>query len=444
MPSRSETLFTWSERTLIALGVIFYLFVFPHGTHGDAYVRYLAVEALATRGEWIAHKYPMLGPLCSLPLYWLGLVVKHPHWWVSRFNAICFLLFLAALHRLLRAEITNAGARRRLILLLLVGTMFSKHVTDFYGEVFTTCLAAISFTCLLLRARPLGFLGISLSIASAPPTVIAHALASTRLAWIRRRWRYVLPIFFGVLLVVAENLFRFGTLVSEQYFRDSTSTTIALPYARMNGFHYPFLFGFLSICFSFGKGIVFFCCGLLAIPFAQKYLPENLRELQRVWICYVLGLLLIYAKWSAWHGDWYWGPRYFLFAGLPAALAVHALVERGRSGLGETCATLAALTLTVWVGLTGVAFGQNNLELCGENGGYLIGFCWYVPEFSALWRPFIAEKGLGGKQLAFAVYFGLAYLYLALPLWNYLLRELAFRARDLFNNRQRIFREWRF
>lgn len=434
----------WGERALLFCGVIFYLFVFPHGTHGDGYVRYAAVEALATKGDWLVHKYPMIGPLVALPLYWLGFLVKHPHWWVSRFNAICFLAFLAMMFRLLRADIPDPGKRRRLALLLLVGTMYPKHVTDFYGEVFASCLAGFGLALLVIRKSLGGFAAVSLAAASSPPTLLATALSGARISWAQKRWRYVLPVALGLLLILAENLFRFGTLVNEQYFRDEALTQNALPYARLNGFHYPFFFGLLSICFSFGKGLAFYCPGLLAAPFAFRHLPERLRELEKVWLCYVVGLILIYAKWCAWPGDWYWGPRYFLFAGLPAALAIHALLEKKRSGMLESAGVLLVLTFSVWAGLNGIAFGQNNLELCGENGGYLMGFCWYVPEFSALWRPFLAERGLHGKQLAFAIYFFLTFLLLSWPIWRFLISSLKRNFLSAVNNPRETFGQWRF
>jgi hypothetical protein len=444
MHSEEKAWRIWCERALILFGTIFYLFVFPHGTHGDGWIRYISVEALATRGEWLVHKYPMIGPFCSVPLYWLGMLVKEPHWWVSRFNSFCFLGFLAVLYRLLRSEVPNASWRRRLILLLLAGTMFSKHVTDFYGEVFTSCLAALSIAYILLRNRSAGIFTLAVAAASTPATLLATGLVSLRISWIVKRWRYFLPPILGLLFMLSENFLRFGTLVNQQYFLDEALTKNALPYAKLNGFHYPFFFGVLSICFSFGKGIAFYCSGLLAMPFAMKHLPEKLRELQRVWALYVLGLILIYAKWCAWPGDWYWGPRYFLFAGIPAALALHTLLEKKREGLVETIGALTLLTLSVWVGLDGVAFGQNNLEDCGVNGGYLMGFCWYTPEYSALWRPFLAEKFLNGKQTAFTVYYLLVYCFLSFPLWKYLAGETYSTVRKAAADSKRILREWRF
>ncbi|MGZ3713203.1 MAG: hypothetical protein ACXVBE_15675, partial [Bdellovibrionota bacterium] len=306
------------------------------------------------------------------------------------------------------------------------------------------CLAALSLALIILRRNHFGIPGLAIAAASSPPTLLAVGLSSAGLAWLKKRWRYFLPPLLGLIFILLENTLRFGTLVNQQYFRDEALTLNALPYARLNGFHYPFWFGVLSICFSFGKGIAFYCSGLLAIPFAMKLLPENLQQLQKLFAFYVLGLVLIYAKWCAWPGDWYWGPRYFLFAGIPAAIAIHALLEKKRNGITETLGALALLTLSVWVGLDGVAFGQNNLEECGVNGGYLMGFCWYTPEFSALWRPFLAEKTLNGKQLAFTIYYLLTYCYLSFPLWKFVVSRILSTTKSAYSERKRILSQWHF
>ena len=430
----------WTERVLLFLGIVFYLFVFPHGTHGDGSVRYMAIEALAEHGTWLAQKYPMLGPLGALPLYCLGWLVKTPHWWASRYNAILFVAFLFGLHRLLRDQLA-ADSRRRLLLLLLTGTMFSKHVTDFYGEVFTATLAALGLVYLAMNRQKGGFLALTLAIVNAPPTIVAAGLALLRPLFTQRRLRYVLPLVFGGALIALENTLRFGALVSNQYLNDVALTSNALPYARLNGFHYPFFFGLLSICLSFGKGILFFSPGLLLAWAAYPLMSARLKEIQALWLLFVAGLVLIYAKWCAWPGDWYWGPRYFLFSSLPAALALHTLLEQPNKKLLGSSLVLLVLSLSVWVGLDGVAFGLNNLEDCAANGGYLMGFCWYTPEYSPLWRPFFAEKRLGGKQLAFAIYFALSYLYLSYPVWAAIARQLlgAFRRAQWWK-----VDEWRF
>lgn len=432
----------WIEITLLVLGFLFYLFVFPHGTYGDGWSRYLAVEALARDGQWMPHKYPMLGPLFSVPLYALGWAIKHPHWWVSRYNSFLFLGFLLSLPSLLRTEL-SASSIRRLMLLLLTGTMFSKHVTDYYGEVFTVVLAALSVLWIVNRRSKLGIFGMALSAVSNPPSLIAGALSAAWFGFFQKRLRFFLVPVIAGLLILTENFLRFGAPISHQYLNDVVGTTNALPYARMFGFHYPFLFGVLSIFLSFGKGILFYAPGLLLAWPASRLMTGRLKEIHYSWLFYLLGLVLMYAKWCAWPGDWFWGPRYFLFASLISVFSLHMMMEKKEKPLWENIAVLGVLLLSVWVGLDGVAFGQNNLEECGLNGGYLMGFCWYTPEYSALWRPFLAEKTLNGKQLAFTIYFSLVFLYLSFDLWKEITRQTGASLRQGWNRWGRI-SEWHF
>ena len=336
------------ERALLFLGAVFYLFVFPHGTHGDGSVRYEALLALLTKGEWLVQRYPMVGPLCSAPLFYLSALYKDPHWWLSRFNSFLFLGALALLPRLLRPCLP-AGSGRRFALLLLVATMFPKHVTDYYGEVFSATLAAVGTALFVRRRFGLGVAGLALGLANTPAALFATAGAALPFAWGERRLRYFLPVALGGLLMVAENLLRFGSVTNHVYFADSVVTASPLPYAHVNGFSNSFLPGVLSILLSFGKGILFYAPGLLLAARGAREMPEEVRRLLRSWLFYVAGLVLIYAKWFAWSGDWFWGPRFFLFASFPAALALHFLLEGESRGLRSKLLLLSALTLSVWL-----------------------------------------------------------------------------------------------
>ena len=54
--------------------------------------------------------------------------------------------------------------------------------------------------------------------------------------------------------------------------------------------------------------------------------------------------------------------------------------------------TLLVLPLSAWVGINGAVFGQQSMQTCWENNYQLEFLCWYVPEFSALWRPFVTQS----------------------------------------------------
>jgi hypothetical protein len=104
---------------------------------------------------------------------------------------------------------------------------------------------------------------------------------------------------------------------------------------------------------------------------------------------------------------------------------------------------LAALLLSVWVGIDGQTFGNFAQTTCTANHYYLESFCWYVPEFSVLWTPFVSgvhPTWTGYMVIAYAV--GVS-AYVASPLlrqWMVTLRRAVGLARDAYARRA----PWRF
>jgi hypothetical protein len=162
-------------------------------------------------------------------------------------------------------------------------------------------------------------------------------------------------------------------------------------------------------------------------------------------------MVLVYARWWGWHGDWFWGPRFFLIASLPASFALAAnLAEAGRHPLWRNLIVLGILTLSFWVGADGMVFGQSNLEFCWgpevEDRKYQ-SLSWYVPEWSALWRPLVVRdpqvwhpppegpQPPGVREGVYFLVFGAAYLYLALPLAARCARQAGSAARDFWRAR---------
>src|SRR5437660_6092548 len=125
-----------------------------------------------------------------------------------------------------------------------------------------------------------------------------------------------------------------------------------MPYSGRPGFSYPFFFGLLSILFSFGDGLLFYVPGLL-LPI-RKTLSKwpqdqkiNLYQVYTLWICFVAGLILVYSSWWNWSGSVFWGPRFFLFACIPASFALPVCLMRyNEASLGVSLLTLAVFGLT--------------------------------------------------------------------------------------------------
>src|SRR6185437_9984369 len=97
----------------------------------------------------------------------------------------------------------------------------------------------------------------------------------------------------------------------------------------------------------------FFTPGLF-LPVRRYLLAQGnengprLYTLYLLWLAFVGGMLLVYAHWWAWYGGWFWGPRFFLFASLPAALALAVRLHARNAGLGANLLTLGALALSFW------------------------------------------------------------------------------------------------
>src|SRR5205085_1593251 len=134
------------------------------------------------------------------------------------------------------------------------------------------------------------------------------------------------------LLVLGESWLRRGSPFDTGYGGDHGIQTV-LPYSGRPGFSYPFLLGVVSILFSFGRGLMFFTPGLLLWLDARTRdaLVRHRRTVVPMLLA-VAGLVLVYAKWWAWYGGISWGPRFFVFAAIPASLFVAA---RARPPGGE-------------------------------------------------------------------------------------------------------------
>jgi len=108
-----------------------------------------------------------------------------------------------------------------------------------------------------------------------------------------------------------------------------------------------------------------------------------------MWMLYLGGMVVVYGSWWAWYGGYAWGPRFLTFASLPASLLLAAQVRRPPRTLLAVTIVLAAMLLSVWAGIDGATFGRFAQTTCTANHYYLESFCWYVPEFSVLWTPFV-------------------------------------------------------
>jgi hypothetical protein len=163
-----------------------------------------------------------------------------------------------------------------------------------------------------------------------------------------------------------------------------------LPYSGLPDWSYPVFFGLLSLTLSFGKGLAFFAGGLCVLPWVSSFaMPEPVRAVLRLWLAFLLGILLVYSHWWGWYGGFGAGPRFMLFAAVPASLLLaQVLVDPPDHWLGSLC-VLALVALGCWSSVAATVFENGGEAVCTASNYALESFCWYTPEFSVLWNPFV-------------------------------------------------------
>ena len=383
-----------AESVLIAVGVAVYLSM-PHEISSDGLIRLETTRYLA-RGEIIDAPTGLLMSALALPLYHFGDVV-------AQFNTVVFLAGLAVIAFLLRTHVP-AHLLRRLVLLLLAASMFGHHAQLFFGEVLTAMFVAVGLVLIVIGQPALGLASLILGVVNTPAALPALFLVLLdRARPPHRLWKAMWPTMLCGAALMLEFYLRRGSPIASGYEGDHGARSL-LPYSGQPGFSNPIVFGVLSILFSFGKGLALFTPGLwLLFKRPATTPPDVLRRWQRHSVWFVVGLVLVYAKWWAWPGGWFWGPRFFLFACIPAAvaLAIHLCDERAAPG--AKALTLAVLGWSIWVGINGVVYGQLDMAICNVEPN-VEPYCWYTPEFSALFRPFIVPKTLNLMEKALFTY----------------------------------------
>jgi hypothetical protein len=410
---------------LSGIGLYLMFVLLPHAMTGDGLERYKALTELLEHGRLSSMAYSLIGPLFSAPLFYLGKVVGGAEWWVGRFNTLLIVGGVVGLGVLLRRRV-DLEILGTFLLLLVAASMFPNHSRDYYGEVFTGISVALGAAALATDRSILGWSLMVTGVVNTPATIVGLLLVSFRHIWRNQRLRHLLPLIAAALLIVIEAWLRRGGPFTTGYEGNAGAPTV-LPYSGRLGFSYPLFLGLMSILLSFGKGVVFFAPGLL-LPIRERDIGPSSRvvcECYATWMWFLAGMVLVYAKWWAWYGGWFWGPRFFLIASLPASLALAVRLRNAKKlSLVSLVVVAVILAWSVWVGTNGAVFDQAGLGRCMQDDYALELLCWYTPEFSALWRPFLAPWALSASQALFDAYCVVALAWLAWPLLKQLRFEL--------------------
>jgi hypothetical protein len=440
------------EMALLIAALLANDFLLPRVLFGDGLDRFNALDKLLREGALSASRYSLIGPIFAAPLWWLGnlnggLIGAEAE--TQRYNSLLFGLGIIALYLILRRHI-EGRLLRAFLLLLALASMLPYHLTQFYAEVFTAVLVAVGLSMATLSARArrrwAGWALTALGVANTPATLAGLALVAGQRVWASGRLRYFLGPLMAVALIMGESLLRRGSLFTNGYEHDTGGMPPdALLGGWLPGFNYPFLFGLLGLLFSFGKGVVFYAPGLL-LPVRSRLRAlgasgSALWRLHVSWLLFVAGLVLVYASWWDWSGDWFWGPRFLLFASVPASFALALWTQRPSSRLWANLLALFALAFSVWVGIDGAIFGQADLKVCFFSDRITQDACRFDLTYSALWRPllnlfqygpgprFMAVEGLTTNGILYALIATAIGVYLSLPL----LRTIASQLRALLN-----------
>ena len=360
--------------------------------------------------------YSMVGPQFALVLWPLGKLYESAEWWIARFNFFVFAGGLFVFYHLLKDKL-DPSVVRKFLLILLIGSMFPNHLKDFYSEVFTAMVVGAGILATQVghpRWARWGWGAMIVDAVNTPASMVGLGGLGGSEALHKKRFRYLLVPVAAAELVLVESWVRRGSPWVTGYEGNAGAETI-LTYSGRPGFSYPFFFGALSLLFSFGKGLVFFAPGLLlSFTAATASLKEELRRSYRLWIWFLIGLVLVYSKWWAWYGGWTWGPRFLLLGAIPASLALAVSLSRSEKSVGKNLLLLLILALSVWVGASGAVYGLDHLEDCRAADYEFL--CWYVPEFSVLWRPLVVGDLPDGREAALLGYGLLVFAYLASPI----------------------------
>ena len=417
------------ETALIVAGLLVQWLYLPFHLGADAQDRYNALSELLTSGKISNSRYSMIGPLFSAPLWELGRLAKGSLWWVERYNFLLFVVALAAIYLLLRNHM-NPDVLRLFLLLLVAASMFPNHISNYYGEVFTSLCVCVGLIAVVTGKGRWGWPVMIVGVANTLATLLG--LAAIALVWVvmTRRLRYLLAPCGAVALIAAEAWIRLGSPFANGYNGDVGFVTV-MPYSGKPGLSYPIFFGVLALLFSFGKGLLFYTPGLFLpvrrqLTSLQERAQGNVAALYGAWLAFVAGLLLVYGHWWAWYGGTFWGPRFLLFASIPASFALASRLRIGGSSALGNVLTLCALVLSCWVGLNGAVFDQPALTtVCRANHYALETLCHNTLEFSALWRPFVTPARVTHHDWALIGYFAIVALWVATPVAVTLARQVA-------------------
>ena len=353
---------------------------------GDGQARYLDLLNLVNGAKPI-DKFSSVQMLLAMPLYHLGKLFGSPEAWLGYFNFTVLGLAVVSLWLLLPKD-----RRFAVIILLMAASMMPHHAGYFYGEMLSATAVMIGLLCMARHKHVPAAILLGLGTAQTPALLPALGLVLLYMAIKERKIYYGLYLVVPILISLCDNWFKYGTPFVSAYLQASEhGAKTVMPYSGLPGFSYPLGFGLLSVLLSFGKGLAFFAPGLFLRWKIGNTGDGDRASIETIdlFLVFLAGMVVTYARWWGWYGGQFWGPRYLLFASIPACFILAHRSRQATWPLSSGIAYFVALALSFWVCIQGYLYGNSDLAICGENKSALELLCWYVPEFSPLFRQFV-------------------------------------------------------
>jgi hypothetical protein len=391
------------ETALIVVGWLLLFFLLPHQLRNDDKVRLNDIEQLLRHGHLTASKYSLVMPLISAPMIIIGNLTGSTDAWALHFNTVVVGLGVLIAYRLLRGRV-DPRMFRLCVLVLLFASFLTGRLRDYDVEVTSATLIALGIICLATNQRVVaGWTAIVFAVVNTPAAIVALVLISAVQAVRTRQLRQLLPVVAAAALIMLEAWIRRGSPFDSGYGKQSLTNTFAL--------------GLFEVIFSFGRGIIFYMPGLLLWlnSRVRRQLPG--RGAVALMMVFVVGLVLVYAKWWAWYGGITWGPRFFTFAAIPASILIASRVWRAGESVAADALALGVLALSAWVAFTSVIADLTTvLGYCIEKKFEHLYACVYYPANSSLYQPVTDFPRLAAGTVVVVVFMGLVFCYLAAPL----------------------------
>jgi hypothetical protein len=397
------------ETGLIVCGLLAMYFLLPHVLRGDDITRLNDINQLLDHGKLTDSRFSLVMPLISVPVLMLSHITQNRFYWAEHFNTLVVAAGVVISYLLIRGRY-DARLFRLAVIVLLFASFLTNRLRDYNAETTTAVLLTLGIICVFTnRFVVAGWAAIVLGVVNTPAAIIGLILMCVWYTAKTRRLRNLLPIIAAGALIMLEAWVRRGGPFVTGYGNQRYDT--------------PFVLGFVSILFSFGRGLLFFTPGLALwlSPRVRRLVPG--RNAVIMMLLFVAGLVLIYSKWWAWYGGVSWGPRFFTFATIPASLLIAVGVWRAGRSPGADAITLGALAFSTYVALAGgLVYLKQELELCRANP--IKDGCFYRPQDSGLWQFAVTSHSLSLQSGLLALLIVGAFIYLAIPLVKSVVRPI--------------------